>query len=274
LNLVDFCDSIPSFHDLKKSEKIDLIAYFLIKIKKQSEFNTSDINESFTLLREVPYSNIPQYLKQNSDQIKSRKKVYKFLHNNKSYILSRKFENEIGKKIHITNSSFFEFEVDTNKLDWNPNDIPFLNNSIKKNAHFFTKLYYLFYHLENSIRKFLTNRLTSILGNNWQNALVDNVDLRKAQSIKNEVDLTNMLPDRGDNILFYCMWDDYAEIMSQYPQIFKHKKEATEIIAHLGTLTKIRNAIAHNVSTIPKEYQNELTIFLSKFIKILNKNES
>ena len=82
-----------------------------------------------------------------------------------------------------------------------------------------------------------------------------------------------MLPNRGENILFYCMWDDYASIIVEFPQIFDNKRESQEIVAHRGTLTKIRNAIAHNVATIAKEYQDELTIFLRKFISILKKHE-
>ncbi|MEL6390865.1 MAG: hypothetical protein AAFQ02_11965, partial [Bacteroidota bacterium] len=66
----------------------------------------------------------------------------------------------------------------------------------------------------------------------------------------------------------------YAKIIEKYPQVFRKKEEKNEILAHLHTLTKIRNAIAHNAVTIPKEYQNEITVFLNKFIKIMKKNES
>lgn len=274
IKLLDFCKSITDFDNLKKSEKIGIIAYFLTEESQNTSFSASDIDKGFRELREIPYSNISQYLKQNSDLSKNRKHLKKFLYVKDGYVLSRQYELEIKEKILDSNENFFDFEIDVSKLDWKPNDIPFLNNSTKKHAHFFTKLYFLFYHLENSIRKFLIIRLSSILGTNWETTLVKEIDLKKAEAIKKEVDLSDMLPSRGNNILYYCMWDDYAEIMSHYPQIFHHKKEANEIIAHLGTLTKIRNAVAHNVATIPKEYQNELTLFLGKFIKILQKNES
>lgn len=70
------------------------------------------------------------------------------------------------------------------------------------------------------------------------------------------------------------MWDDYAKIISTIPNTFKVAKEKDEVLAHLNSLAKIRNAIAHNAATIPKEYQDELTIFLNKYIKILKNNES
>jgi hypothetical protein len=83
-----------------------------------------------------------------------------------------------------------------------------------------------------------------------------------------------MLQDRGDNILFYCMWDDYGKIIKQYPLIFSNSKDCDEVLAHLNSLAKIRNAIAHNTATIPKEYQDELTLFLKKYIKIMKNNGS
>jgi hypothetical protein len=78
-----------------------------------------------------------------------------------------------------------------------------------------------------------------------------------------------MLPERGDHILFYCMWDDYGKIIKAYPAMLSNSKEADELLAHLNSLSKIRNAVAHNVDTILMEYQDELTVFLRKFIRIM-----
>ncbi|MOA08115.1 hypothetical protein D3C78_1278550 [compost metagenome] len=134
-------------------------------------------------------------------------------------------------------------------------------------------MYYLLYHLENSIRKFLTIRLNSILGGSWDSILVSNVDLSKAQSIRRETKLSEMLQDRGDSILYYCMWDDYGKIIRNYPEILPNVKYSDEILAHLSSLAKIRNAIAHNTATIPQEYQDELTLFIKKYIKMM-KNQN
>ena len=169
---------------------------------------------------------------------------------------------------------FFNYNVDQNSLELKPSDLPFLNNKIKKNAEFFSKLYFLLYHLENSLRRFLSVRLQSILGNNWDNQTTQTVDLSKATSIRKETNLSEMLQDRGDSILFYCMWDDYGKIIKQYPQIFSNTKDCDEVLAHLNSMAKIRNAIAHNTATIPKEYQDELTLFLKKYIKIMKNNGS
>jgi len=148
------------------------------------------------------------------------------------------------------------------------------DSHLKKSAEFFSKLYFLLYHLENSIRKFLQQGLISILGTDWEKTILQTVDLTKAQVIRKEVSLSEMLPDRGENILYYWMWDDYGKIIRAQPSIFTKPKEADEVLAHLNSLAKIRNAIAHNTLTIPKDYQDELTIFQKKYIKIMTHNGS
>jgi len=271
--LIKFTESIDDFGLYKPSSQIDMFAFFFVNVLNLESFNIQEIKEAFSTLRLVPYSNIGQYLKDNSDRSRIKSKKIKFFFTSGGYHLEGNFEKEIKEKINYSeDTSFLEFRIDQNSLSWKPNDIPFLNRTILKNAHFFTKLYFLFYHLENSIRKFLTNRLSSVLGNNWQAEILSDVDLSKAQSIRSEVNLSQMLPERGDSILFYCMWNDYAKIMKQYPAIFRNDSEANEIIAHLNTLTKIRNAIAHNVATIPQDYQKELTVFLNKYIRLFESN--
>lgn len=272
-NINEFVKSIPNWNDLKPVEKVDYFAYFIAQSNEHETITPSVISSYFKDLKQVPYSNIPQYLKNHSDRIKRNKKRIKYFYDKTGYHIESRFESELKENINTVDPNFAEFKIDEAHLGWKTSDIPFLNSKIKRNAHFFTKLYFLFYHLENSLRKFLVQRLTAIIGSNWESELVSKVDLRKAEAIKTEVDLSEMLPNRGENILFYCMWDDYASIILEFPQIFDNKRESNEIVAHLGTLTKIRNAIAHNVATIPKEYQDELTIFLRKFISILKKNE-
>jgi len=271
-SLKGFVDKVNNFNQLSSSEKIDFFVYYHVIINKKNGVDAKDIRSNFEELRITPYSNISQYLANNSKKGKSKK--IKFLKSKSGYLLESIYENELKGKINEEEEiAFINYKIDPNSQNWKPSDIPFTNNKIRKNAEFFTTLYYLFYHLENSLRKFILNRLTSIVGANWEIELCKNIDLGKAQSIRNEVNLVEMLPERGDNILYYCMWDDYAKIVKFYPQMFRVAKEADEILAHLNSMGKIRNAIAHNVATVPKEYQDELTIFLIKYIKILKSNE-
>lgn len=272
--LSDFTKTVENFDKLKPSEQVDFFGHYFIYIKKQNSFLPTEIEKAFKHLRILPYSNIPKYLNDNSNKATKKKKVIKFIKTKEGFHFVSSFETELKAKIKDEEVDFINFSVNQDSLDWKPSDIPFLNSKIKKSAEFFSKLYFLLYHLENSIRKFLNTRLSSLLGSDWEKTLIQTVDLTKAVSIRRETNLSEMLQDRGDSILFYCMWDDYAKIIRQYPQIFSIAKDCDEVLAHLNSLAKIRNAIAHNTATIPKEYQDELTLFLKKYIKIMKNNGS
>lgn len=269
-----FVQSVENFDKLKSSEQIDFFGYFFINVKKQNFFTPVQIEKAFATLRLLPYSNVSQYLNDNSNKAKTKKKKVKFIKTKDGFNFLSAYENELKSKIKDKEVDFINFSVNQDSLEWKPSDIPYLNSKIKKNAEFFSKLYFLLYHLENSIRKFLNTRLSSILGSDWEKTLIQTVDLTKATSIRKETNLSEMLQDPGDNILFYCMWDDYGKIIKQYPLIFSNSKDCDEVLAHLNSLAKIRNAIAHNTATIPKEYQDELTLFLKKYIKIMKNNGS
>lgn len=273
-DLSAFIKTVENFDKLKSSEQIDFFGHFLIYVKKQSFFTPAQVEKVFSELRILPYSNIRKYLTDNSNKAKTKKKKVKFIKTKEGFHFLSAYENELKLKIKDDEVDFISFSVNQEALDWKPSDIPFLNSKIKRNAEFFSKLYFLLYHLENSIRKFLNQRLSSIIGTNWEAELVKKVDLTKAVAIRKETNLSEMLQDRGDSILFYCMWDDYGKILKNYPQIFSIAKDCDEVLAHLNSLAKIRNAIAHNTATIPKEYQDELSLFLKKYIKIMKNNGS
>lgn len=269
-----FIKTVENFDKLKSSEQIDFFGHFYIYVKKQSFFTPAQVEKAFSTLRILPYSNIPQYLTDNSNKARTKKKKVKFIKTKDGFHFLSTYETELKLKIREDEVDFISFSVNQESVDWKPSDIPFLNSKIKKNAEFFSKLYFLLYHLENSIRKFLNQRLSSIIGANWETELIKTIDLTKAVAIRKETNLSEMLQDRGDSILFYCMWDDYGKIIKHYPQIFSIAKDCDEVLAHLNSLAKIRNAIAHNTATIPKEYQDELTLFLKKYIKIMKNNGS
>lgn len=272
--LKDFVKTVDKFADLKSSEQVDFFGHYFVYVKKQTFFTPVQIEKAFATLRILPYSNIPKYLTDNSNKTKTKKKKIKFIKTKDGFHFLSSYEDELKTKIKDEEVEFINFSVNKDSFDWKPSDIPFLNSKIKKNAEFFTKLYFLLYHLENSLRKFLHLRLSSIIGIDWEKTLIQTVDLTKAVSIRKETNLSEMLQDRGDSILFYCMWDDYGKIIKQYPQTFTNPKDCDEVLAHLNSLAKIRNAIAHNTATIPKEYQDELTLFLKKYIKIMKNNGS
>lgn len=202
-DLKAFISKIENFRDLKPSEQIDFFSFYLSVFKNENYFLPSQISEAFKFLRLTPYSNIPKYLTDNSKRNGNKKKKIKYLKSKSGYHLEANFEDELRGKINLEEEvPFINYKLNSESLSWKPSDIPFTNNKIRKNAEFFTTLYFLFYHLENSIRKFLVQRLIGILGSNWESELCSKVDLTKAMSIRSEVSLTEMLPERGEHILF------------------------------------------------------------------------
>lgn len=268
-SLSQFAGRLNNFNDWRIGEQIDAIAYYHDIVLKKGSFTSNDIALSFDELRIHPHSNLSQYLSRNSVPSKGNR-IQKFLKSKIGYRLELRFSAKAAQKFTADlGVSFREFEIDTQVLDWNPIDVPLLNSKERKSAHFFTKLYFLFYHLENSIRKLLSSRLLAIYGQEWEIKLISTVDLAKAESLRREASISDMIPNRGDNILFYCMWDDYGKILDVHRNIFSTESLNNEIRAHMSTLTKIRNAIAHNAHTVPRAYQDEMTVFLNKFISIL-----
>lgn len=150
-----FVQSVENFDKLKSSEQIDFFGYFFINVKKQNFFTPVQIEKAFATLRLLPYSNVSQYLNDNSNKAKTKKKKVKFIKTKDGFNFLSAYENELKSKIKDKEVDFINFSVNQDSLEWKPSDIPYLNSKIKKNAEFFSKLYFLLYHLENSIRKFL-----------------------------------------------------------------------------------------------------------------------
>ncbi|PWG80665.1 hypothetical protein [Pararcticibacter amylolyticus] len=268
-DLQSFVDSVKDFTNLKTSEKVDYFALFFLEVEKKADFNHKDIVLAFQQLKLVPLSNIRRYLISHSNKATPKRRKVKFIKTKTGFHIEGNYNVELKTNIIAQEVPFINYSVNAGHFELKPSDIPFLNAKIKRNAEFFSKIYFLLYHLENSIRKFLTIRLSSILGQDWEKTVCSDIDLVKAERIRSEIHLSEMLPKRGDTILYYCMWDDYGKFLKQYPNIFDDRKETDEVLAHLNSLSKIRNAVAHNASTIPKEYQDELTLFLKKYIKIM-----
>ena len=143
-DLSAFIKTVENFDKLKSSEQIDFFGHFLIYVKKQSFFTPSQVEKAFSELRILPYSNIPKYLTDNSNKAKTKKKKVKFIKTKEGFHFLSAYENELKLKIKDDEVDFISFKVNQEGLDWKPSDIPFLNSKIKKNAEFFSKLYFYF----------------------------------------------------------------------------------------------------------------------------------
>jgi hypothetical protein len=64
--LENFISKIVDFDKLSASTKIDYFVYFLTIVCNSEGTTSKDIEECFNKLKVTKYSNIPQYLKNNS----------------------------------------------------------------------------------------------------------------------------------------------------------------------------------------------------------------
>lgn len=237
-----FCNQLPGgyFHKYKETfTEEDVVLFF-----------------NFLLKGKIPKQNL-------------KKEHHKFI---KNYVIKKGYSFNLRKTSPIEKLPSHTFtnyvpEIDSRTIK--SNDIPNINNKTRKNAEFFSRIYFLFYHLENSIRNFLKMRLSTLHGKEWEEKLLNDIDLKRSEAIRKETDLSNLFPSRGSSILNYCMWDDYGKIILEYPLIMENKQHnINEIVAHISSMTKIRNAVAHHAETIPKKNLKELDVFLEKFIEV------
>jgi len=193
-------------------------------------------------------------------------------------LLVRQFKAKLGfsfdkrKKnpLHKKSESLKDFKIEFNVQGIKSDDFPHFNKKDRGNAKKFASLYHLFYHLEVSIRNYLKNRFVAVYKNDWQKKIIDSGLFIHAVTRKNEVDNTEYFTKRGDNILNYCNWNDYPQLIDLNDNIWDRKTDKNEFMAHISTMYKIRNAIAHNAETIPPEMIKEMEVFLEKYIKIMS----
>lgn len=179
-----------------------------------------------------------------------------------------KFDRRRKQPFYRREQSLKEHKSEISIDNISSTDIPNLNKKERQNSKIFSSLYNLFYHLEVSIRNYLRNRLNKIFGADWQNTIYESNLFPHAYTRKAEVELTEYYPKRGDDILNYCNWTDYGKIIQLDSRIWDRKTSKDEFVAHLSTMYKIRNAIAHNAEVVPSELIREMEVFISKFIKI------
>jgi hypothetical protein len=266
-SLQDYVSSIDGFYDLQPRDQAIVFCYYISEINGATIIQSELVKQAFLQCRIPSYSRISQFLSEKSDNGRTKGKNVWFLKVESGYIPTRHLIDHVNSNYISEESEFISFEL--SPTDWKPSDIPNLTNSIRKNAIFFTKIYYLLYHVENSVRRFLTIKMRQIHGHNWEAKLVKQVDLQRAEALRKHANLSELIPDRGDSILYYCLWDDYGKVILANMNVFQNQSEANEIVAHLYSISKIRNGVAHNMETIPKEFLKEMEVFVAKVIRLL-----
>jgi len=121
LDLITFVNQIEKFDDIPASQKIDYFVYYHTSILGNEGCSAKDIESYFNELKISKYSNIPQYLKNNSKKVKG--KTVKFILQKGLYHLERTKKNEIDglmnvPKIIAPTSSYFPLELFDNTRDY------------------------------------------------------------------------------------------------------------------------------------------------------------
>lgn len=183
--------------------------------------------------------------------------------------LNYKFDKRKKNPLYKSSTPFIKKEIGFNIDEICSEDIPYLSSKEIKNADFFSSLYYLFYHLEVSIRNYLRRRYKSLFKEDWERKILDSGLVSKAFHLKKSMEVSDCYTKRGDDILNYCNWIDYVELIKLDERIWdKNPLDKNEFLAHISSIYKVRNAIAHCAETIPKNIIEEMGIFVKKYVRI------
>lgn len=114
MTLDAFVNRINEFDTFTASSKIDYFVYYHTVIKENEGATAKDIEMCFDELKTTKYSNIPQYLKNNTKKLKG--KPPKFILQKGAYHLERSKNNEIDALINmprvvIPTNNYFPFEL-------------------------------------------------------------------------------------------------------------------------------------------------------------------
>ncbi|MNE09383.1 hypothetical protein D3C80_1020560 [compost metagenome] len=99
MTLDTFVHRINDFDALNASSKIDYFVYYHTIVKRNEGVTAKDIEASFDELKTTKYSNIPQYLKNNTRKI--RGKIPKFILQKGVYHLERSKKSEIDILMNV-----------------------------------------------------------------------------------------------------------------------------------------------------------------------------
>lgn len=206
-----------------------------------------------------------------------------FLYKNKlsqhrlSVTLKKKFRDYLQHNLSLSfdSKSSSPFGLNRNNLisdvhlpydEFKEGDFTLLSEKYYEISHQYSSYYRLFYLIENSLRKYIKIKLNNKYNNRWASQLKEDVNLKRAEKIMLNTNLNDLFPKRGNDILNYCNWSDYSNIIAKYPDLFPNHDE---IKSHIQSVEKFRNAIAHHATIIDESLEDEIKVFTRKFIKII-----
>jgi len=181
---------------------------------------------------------------------------------------------KVGKIRIIKETS--EFEI-TEKFGVSPRvrmEIDFdreISNQFQAELKKLEEAYGLLYQLENNLRKFVADTLSSV-ESNWIDNLVEESVRKKWESIKTEEESCNWLRPISHESIYYSDFVDLKRIIDKnWETVFSkklHRKHREVLVSRIVELEPIRNMIAHN-RKISDEAVKHLKILYDDFSNIL-----
>jgi hypothetical protein len=96
--LEEFVGLIADFNKMKQSQMMDCFSYYFIGYLKREKFAIKDIHDCFVKLSIPPYSNVRQYLADNSEKPRG-KGMQKFIKVRNDFTLTRQFIEQLENLI-------------------------------------------------------------------------------------------------------------------------------------------------------------------------------
>lgn len=141
---------------------------------------------------------------------------------------------------------------------------------LREEAARMSELYEVFYCLENSIRRLVSNTLSEVEGAEWwQSDRVDESRVRKPAGDRRQKEIDNGITPRSDRLIDYTTFGELAQLITDnwdiFDPLFTSKKAVSNITNQLNLM---RGPIAHCNPTDELE-QDRLSIIVKSWFKLM-----
>lgn len=140
---------------------------------------------------------------------------------------------------------------------------PYLNDEDIANAYKMSEMYVVIHCYENSVRRFIEDKLKEEFGSNWWEK-VANTEPKKCVNERKEKETKNKwISPRGISPLYYLQWGDLAKIIRSNEQLFLPYIGSTKFVeSRFEDLEKLRNIVAHNgIVSSEDDFQRAIIAF-------------
>ena len=143
--------------------------------------------------------------------------------------------------------------------------------TVRKDASRMSEFYEIFYCLENSIRKLVTETLIEAEGADWWNSTrVDEERIRKKANSQRNKEVDSGITARSDDMIDYTTFGELSQLITDnwdlFDPIFKSKTAVSNVTNQLNLL---RGPIAHCTTTDELE-QDRLNLAVKSWFQIMS----